>query len=100
MGLKYFFCFNMKKLFLCFLLLFGIENMMLSQTDSIITTDSIPPAVAVQPRKSFLQKLRKTVRAFSYIDTSYIEPQAYNFTVMLQNTNTYGMYRISNSKHL
>lgn len=79
----------MKKLFLCFLLLFGIENIMLSQTDSIATTDSITPAVAVQPRKGFLQRLRKMVRSFSYIDTSYIEPQAYNFTVMLQNTNTF-----------
>ena len=86
----------MKKLFLCFLLLFGIENIMLSQTDSIATTDSITPAVAVQPRKSFLQRLRKMVRSFSYIDTSYIEPQAYNFTVMLQNTNTFEIYNMSN----
>lgn len=96
MGLKYFFCFNMKKLFLCFFLLFGIENAVLSQTDSITTTDSITSAIAIQPRKSFLQKLRKTVRAFSYIDTNYIEPQAYNFTVMLQNTNTFEVYNLRN----
>ena len=86
----------MKKLFVCFFLLFGIENAVLSQTDSITTTDSITSAIAIQPRKSFLKKLRKTVRAFSYIDTSYIEPQAYNFTVMLQNTNTFEIYNMSN----
>ena len=86
----------MKKLFVCFFLLFGIENAVLSQTDSITTTDSITSAIAIQPRKSFLQKLRKTVRAFSYIDTNYIEPQAYNFTVMLQNTNTFEVYNLRN----
>ena len=38
------------------------------------------------------------VKNFSKVDTSYIEPQKYNFTVMMQNTNTYEMYRISSSK--
>lgn len=34
------------------------------------------------------------VRGFSRIDTNYVEPQKYNFTVMLQNTNTYEMYSL------
>ncbi|MDE6355419.1 MAG: DUF4421 domain-containing protein, partial [Prevotella sp.] len=28
--------------------------------------------------------IRKTIRGFSAIDTNYIEPQHYNYTVMLQ----------------
>jgi len=34
------------------------------------------------------------VKDFNKVDTSYIEPQHYNFTVMLQNTNTYDLYTI------
>lgn len=36
----------------------------------------------------------KLFNEFNNIDTCYIEPQHYNFTVMLQNTNTYEMYEI------
>lgn len=35
---------------------------------------------------------------FSQIDTNYIEPQHYNYAAMIQNTNTYEVYRISNKK--
>lgn len=37
----------------------------------------------------------KFFKEFNSIDTSYIEPQHYNYTFMLQNTNTYEMYRLS-----
>jgi hypothetical protein len=37
-------------------------------------------------------KLYNFVKTFSQIDTNYIEPQRYNFTVMVQNTNTYEQY--------
>lgn len=45
-------------------------------------------------------KTRKNVfarffREFNNIDTNYIEPQHYNYTVMLQNTNTYELYSLS-----
>lgn len=43
-------------------------------------------------RKKELSKVRKVVRGFSAIDTNYIEPQHYNFTVMLQSTFNYDMY--------
>lgn len=36
----------------------------------------------------------KVFRGFNNIDTAYIEPQHYNYTVMLQNTYTYEAYRI------
>ena len=45
-----------------------------------------------------ISKVRKVVRGFSSIDTAYIEPQAYIYTVMLQNTNTFEIYHISNGK--
>lgn len=44
-------------------------------------------------------KLYTVVKRFSQIDTAYIEPQRYNYALMLQNTNTYEMYRISNRLH-
>lgn len=40
----------------------------------------------------------KLFKDFNEIDTNFIEPQHYNYTVMLQNTNTYEMYRLM-SKH-
>lgn len=39
-------------------------------------------------------ELVEMVREFSRIDTNYVEPQKYNFTVMLQNTNTYEVYTL------
>lgn len=55
--------------------------------------DSIPE------RKPFAKKildgLYGFVKNFSNVDTNYIEPQHYNYTLMLQNTNTYEVYEIS-----
>ena len=39
--------------------------------------------------------LRRTIRGFSYIDERYVEPQHYNWSVMLQGTYTYDYYRLS-----
>jgi len=39
--------------------------------------------------------LKRTVRGFSYIDTSYVEPQHYNWSVMGQATYNYDFYRLS-----
>ena len=40
-------------------------------------------------------RLYEFVKDFSRVDTNYVEPQHYNYTVMLQNTNTYEMYRLT-----
>ena len=48
---------------------------------------------AQQPRK--LGYVRRTVRGFDRLDTNYIEPQHYIFTVMLQATYTYDHYSLS-----
>lgn len=42
----------------------------------------------------FLDCLYEFVKDFSRVDTNYVEPQRYNYTLMLQNTNTYEVYRL------
>ena len=66
----------------------------LQSVDSIVSTaDASKPA-----KKTFWMKVKKIVRDFSTIDTTYIEPQHYNYAFMMQNTNTYEVYRISNKE--
>ena len=86
----------MKRLCCCLLVLFWTASVTASQEDSVTVQAQTAVSDSVRPHRSFLQKLRKIVRAFSYIDTNYIEPQAYNFTVMMQNTNTYEVYHLWN----
>jgi len=54
---------------------------------------------SVHHRKTFFHRIGKSVtrlfQEFNNIDTNYIEPQRYNYTVMLQSTNTYEMYKLS-----
>lgn len=63
----------------------GQEGFADSRADSIMADTH-----AAAPRK--LSWIRRVVRGFSKIDTNYIEPQAYNFTVMLQNTTSFEGY--------
>lgn len=52
-----------------------------------------------KPKGGFLRRLGhgmyEFVKEFSRVDTGYVEPQHYNYTVMLQNTNTYEVYRLT-----
>ena len=41
---------------------------------------------------STIGSIRKTVRGFSSIDTAYIEPQHYNYALMVQTTYNLDMY--------
>lgn len=41
-----------------------------------------------------LSRLRKTIRGLSSIDKNYIEPQHFNYTIMLQATYNYDIYQI------
>ena len=50
--------------------------------------------------KSVVHGVYDFVKDFSRVDTDYIEPQHYNFTVMLQNTNTYELYRLKTQNGL
>lgn len=42
-----------------------------------------------------MKRAKKMVQEINAIDTNYIEPQRYNFAVMLQNTNNYEVYRLN-----
>ena len=106
-------------LVLCFLLLFlgGTKAYAFSTTtlsDSLVVrkdsgdilpskqaTDSVRWMRRGETSRMFKQKSGKGggfFQHFNEIDTSYIEPQKYNFAFMLQNTNTYEVYRLSSSK--
>lgn len=78
------------------------------QASKPVVDDSIAISLISQPRwmypdsikkEPFLKKVGKAVMVFidefDNIDTTYIEPQRYNFTAMLQNTNTYEVYKIN-----
>lgn len=41
--------------------------------------------------------LRRLIRGFSDVDENFVEPQHYNWSVMLQATHTYDYYRLSTS---
>lgn len=45
-------------------------------------------------RYPLLNSLYEFVKEFSRVDTDYVEPQHYNYTLMLQNTNTYEVYHL------
>lgn len=53
---------------------------------------------AATKKQSFLNRLYEVVKEFSRSDDDYIEPQHYNYTVMLQSTNTYESYTLSNKE--
>ena len=55
--------------------------------------DSVPKRRGLFKRMG--HSLYEFVKEFSRVDTAYIEPQHYNYTVMLQNTNTYEVYRLT-----
>ncbi len=59
-------------------------------------TDSV---MRERHKKTFFHRVggvfTKFFHEFNNTDTTYIEPQHYNYTVMLQNTNTYEQYTLS-----
>lgn len=63
--------------------------------NAVAPEDSI--AIEEKPKKH-IGAFRRMIRGFSKIDTNYIEPQKYNFTVMLQNTISFEGYTYRNDK--
>ncbi len=51
-------------------------------------------------KNNFLDRLYDIVKDFSRIDTNYIEPQHYNYAFMIQNTNTYEIYKLRTGKNM
>ena len=65
---------------------------------SIFHPNSPDSLVRERHKKTFFHRVGDVFtgffREFNTIDSSYIEPQHYNYTVMLQNTNTYELYTL------
>lgn len=67
-----------------------------------LKTADQPPADSLiaksHKKKPFIKRLggafERLFESFSDVDTTYIEPQGYDFAAMVQNTNTYERYRI------
>lgn len=70
----------MYRLLSILLIIFGLPISLLAQDINVL--DQIPG----------VKKVRKIVKGFSAIDSSYIEPQHYNFAAMVQSTFNYDMY--------
>lgn len=86
-----------------FLVLFHIIPLQCVATSSVsmaheVENDSVYSSISTYPqqkkKKTLFQKVYKIIKDFSRIDTNYIEEQKYNFTIMLQNTNTYEHYQL------
>lgn len=65
---------------------------------SILTTSVLAgnDSICVKTKKhtGIYNTIYSIVKAFNDVDTNYIEPQKYNYTVMMQNTYTYEMYKL------
>ncbi|MBQ7512528.1 MAG: DUF4421 domain-containing protein [Prevotella sp.] len=63
----------------------------------LLTVSYAQSADSVRSEKSwrFTEWLRKTIDGFTYIDTNYVEPQHYDWSVMAQATYNYDYYRLS-----
>lgn len=76
-------------------------NIKANGTDEMTTADSIRWMRVDTTSRWYqrqLHKAKNTLHRFNDIDSNYIEPQHYNFTVMFQNTNTYEVYRLNNKE--
>lgn len=65
------------------------EQVLPTDTAHVLLTDS------VQAPHHKHSAIRRTVRGFDRLDNTFIEPQHYLFTVMLQATHAYDLYTIS-----
>jgi len=65
-----------------------------SQDDSLLAAKPLLSADSAAPRRR-LPLLRRIVRGFDRLDTTFIEPQHYTYTLMMQLTHTYDIYTLS-----
>ena len=69
---------------------------------SLLTYAESDSLEVARPRKEkreggFMDRVYQVVKKFSEIDTNYIEPQHYNYTVKLQGTYSYESYSLSDT---
>lgn len=65
--------------------------LLLTITFETVASDSLS---VEKPKQGWLARL---IDSFSTVDTNYVEPQHYNWALMLQSINTYDYYRLSTS---
>ena len=63
--------------------------------DTLSTKSNKQPIQLLDATQQALNTTKEVVRGFNRIDTNYIEPQHYEFTVMGQITQNYDFYRLS-----
>ncbi len=76
------------------LLIFTLSSLGLWSQDSVLISRQSQETIEEKPQKK-MSWLRRTIRGFSYVDTNYVEPQHYNWSVMMQGTYNYDFYRLS-----
>lgn len=67
-----------------------VTIVMLMTSMAVLASDTL----TVQAPEHKVGWLKRTLRQFSEIDTNYVEPQHYNWAMMLQSINTYDYYRL------
>lgn len=65
-----------------------------SISDATTTSTTSQAALVNAQLTSIRKQIKKTVRGFDRLDTAYIEPQHYIYTIMLQATNNYDLYTL------
>ncbi len=76
------------------LLILMLSSLGLWSQDSVLISRQSQETIEEKPQKK-MSWLRRTIRGFSYVDTNYVEPQHYNWSVMMQGTYNYDYYRLS-----
>lgn len=80
--------------FLISIFLVVIPATVLSADSIAVHTDTVVPIKKNTVFRKIGRIFTNIFRDFNRIDTNYIEPQRYNYTVMLQNTTTYEEYTV------
>ena len=80
------------RLYLCLIIILLIPLSVLASSSSPLSGDTILST------RDFLKKTQREmivrIKDVNKIDTNYIEPEHYNFTAMVQNTNAFEFYRL------
>lgn len=65
---------------------------------NVTAAETVSDSLPVKHHMPFFKSVGKVfsgfINSFSNVDTTFIEPQHYNYTVMLQNTNAYESYTL------
>lgn len=72
---------------------FNVSSLPESSFDTLQKALALPADTIIQNTRK-LGTIRKTIRGFSAIDSYYIEPQHYNWALMLQTTFNYDVFEI------